>query len=142
MNSTPPWCIVLQHGGVFMDSYDVFLDGVIVGKAEIATEGLYYRFRCRCTLPGQGMYRLTARTADHQIDLGICVPQGSIHTVDKLVPKKHFKDMDIKLFVSVKEDSENVKCVCVDPDKPFTHISQLLNAKLRIVNQVYEIVVK
>lgn len=125
-----------------MDGYDVFLNGAVVGRAEVTTEGLYYRFRCRCTLPDQRMYRLVVTTSGRQIDLGICVPYGSISTVDKLMAKKHFKDRNMQFSISIKDTPEDTKSVSVDPNRPFMYIRQLPNARLRIVNNAHEIEMK
>ncbi len=71
-------------------TFDVFLAERAVGQVTVEPQGLYLRFRCRCSLPRDGIYRLKVRCGGKTENLGVCVPEGDAFGVDVRVPAKHF----------------------------------------------------
>lgn len=123
-----------------MACYQVFLKNKIVGEVEVTSEGLYYRFLCKCALPTKSAYRLSVAVSEQQYDLGICVPDGSVSTVDKRVAIKKFPKGEMRFWVSCNADtSEGIQLTEM---KPFPYIKLLLGAKLQIRNGVHEIIVE
>ena len=71
-------------------TFDVFLAERVVGQVTVEPQGLYLRFRCRCSLPRDAIYRLKVRCGGKTENLGVCVPVGDAFGVDVRVPAKHF----------------------------------------------------
>lgn len=71
-------------------TFDVFLAERAVGQVTVEPQGLYLRFRCRCSLPRDAIYRLKVRCGGKTENLGVCVPVGDAFGVDVRVPAKHF----------------------------------------------------
>lgn len=71
-------------------TFDVFLAERAVGQVTVEPQGLYLRFRCRCSLPRDVIYRLKVRCGGKTENLGVCVPMGDAFGVDVRVPAKHF----------------------------------------------------
>lgn len=122
-----------------MSCYQVLFDGLIVGSVEVTQEGLYYRFRCRCTVPQNETCRLIATVSAQEYDLGICVPEGKISIVDKKIPIKHFPTGEINFHILGKKAS--LRAVPVLDNKAFPYVASLCHAKLRIKEGKYEILI-
>lgn len=123
-----------------MSCYQVFLNGAVVGEADVVSEGLYYRFRCRCALPEKAAYRLAVTISAQTYDLGICVPDGAVYTVDKKLPAKRFPKGEMRFSVSC--NAGRSAGIPLAEDQPFGYIKSLLNAKLQITAGSYEILLK
>lgn len=122
-----------------MACYPVFLDGEAVGEAEVISEGLYYRFRCKCALPTKAVYRLTVAVSQKQYDLGICVPDGRTSIVNKRVAVKKFPKGEMLFWVSC--NAEDLQGIQLTEMNPFPDIKSLLGARLQIKNGVHEIII-
>lgn len=111
--------------------FDIRMGDKIVGKAQVEREGLYYRFSCRLSLPGQGMYRLLVRAGEKREDLGVCIPMGSQFGVEKKIPCKCLGE-GIPEFILMPKDGapRTGTFVPVYPEEPFAYIRRLENAFL------------
>ena len=80
--------------------FDIFMDDKIVGSAEAERKGLYYQFTCTCKPPDNGIYRVWVSDGSEDIDLGICVPEGTAYTLRKQIPAKmlHGKEFHFTLL--------------------------------------------
>ena len=106
--------------------YKIFINHEAVGNAEVSREGLYYRFRCSCTLPDNGIYRVFVNDGTITKDLGICVPVGDRFTLSSRVPIKYLPGNDFT-FSLIPKSSE----IPVSTDKPFSHLDKLENSKFQ-----------
>lgn len=80
-------------------TFDVFLAERAVGQVTVEPQGLYLRFRCRCSLPRDAIYRLKVRCGGKTENLGVCIPVGDAFGVDIRVPAKHFAQGEPKFYV-------------------------------------------
>ena len=80
-------------------TFDVFLAERAVGQVTVEPQGLYLRFRCRCSLPRDAIYRLKVRCGGKTENLGVCIPMGDAFGVDIRVPVKHFAQGEPKFYV-------------------------------------------
>ncbi len=98
-----------------------------IGSAKISTEGLYYRFECRCRFREPGIYRLFAFCNEKKAYLGICVPEEDAFGITTKIPVNRLGTGDIEF---VAESEEAGKVLPVDQDKPFLGIEKLDDAVL------------
>ena len=98
-----------------------------IGSAKISTEGLYYRFECRCRFREPGIYRLFATCNEKKSYLGICVPIEDGFGITTKIPVNRLGTGDIAVIV---ESKETANVLLIDQDKPFPGIEKLDNAVL------------
>lgn len=112
-------------------SFDIHMGDKTVGKAQVERESLYYRFSCRLSLPGQGMYRLMVRVGENREDLGVCIPMGGLFGAEKRIPCKRLGE-GIPEFILMPKDGapRTGTFVPVYPEEPFAYIRRLENAFL------------
>ena len=110
--------------------YSVFLGDEELGKVLVERLGLYYGICCRCTLTGSVRFKLMAECGENQVDLGLCVPQGSLFGVDTKIPIKRLGEGKLHFRLVPKHRKVDGKFVSVKPDEPFSYIRQLQNAHL------------
>lgn len=115
-----------------MKRTNVFLNEEVIGTVQISKEGLYYRFRCQCSLPQAGMYRLIVSNANIQMDLGICIPQGTCFVLDRKVAIKHLGDGKLNFHVVLKTNPVGDRFIPVCSDKRFNYITELKHASYQI----------
>lgn len=120
-----------------MEYYQVFYENRVIGQAEVISEGLYYRFRCKCVLPTKDVYRLMLSVLEQQYDLGICVPDGATCVAEKRIPIKRIPTGE--MVFSVLRNTEHTNGIQLSEDRPFPHIKSLINAKLQVKNGACEI---
>ena len=77
-----------------------------MGRVLVERQGLYYIFRCRCTLSGETAFRLFASCGEKQEDLGVLVPMGNFFGLDTT----HFAP--------------------ISPEEPFAYLQRLKDAYL------------
>lgn len=131
MNGSPPWCIGLLRGGVSLEGYyEVFFGRSAVGKVQVIRQGLYYRFICRCKLPGEGIYRLCVLCGERQTNLGVVVPEGSGFGLDKVVPVKKLDQGKPEFFLAPRHEPVSGLFVPISPEEPFYYIAKLKDAFL------------
>lgn len=119
--------------------YDILFSGKSVGNAQLEKEGLYYRIRCGCKPPDDGVYRVIVSDGSNRQDLGICVPEGKIFVVNKRVPCKSLTGEQLTFYLVEKSYGEVV--VPVADGEPFEYLDQLEDAHLRVADGQAEIII-
>lgn len=139
------------------DTYEILYGQQCVGTAQVEKQGLYDCFRCRCSLPEEGMFRIHAVTDKAAEDLGICVPMDGVFGMDKKIPAKRLgngnlsfvllpKDAPLQAEEPQKEEpaaedtqleavteetqEEEMMFVPVTEEEPFVHLDKLQDACL------------
>ena len=115
------------------------MDTQVVGRAEVAKEGLYYRFSCSCTPPDSGIHRISVGDGSNIRDLGICVPTGTAFTLVSRVPIKYLPG-DKLTFTLVPKDRKELP-VPVATGEPFEYLDQLDAAHLEVTDDLPEIII-
>lgn len=133
-------------------NYEILRDGIPVGTACIAAEGLYYRIRCLCQIhPGERIH-LQISCGTSCVDLGLCVPMEGGYGMETRIPAKRFAAGIPQFFLGeqqnplpeetepyVPADNKEYR-IPVDPEVPFMHLQELENAVLDCSGSVQEIV--
>lgn len=120
--------------------FKIYYNNKSVGNAQISEEGLYYRFRCSCTLPKDDLFRISVTDGVKRQDLGICVPEGEKFTLTKRLPKKCFTGKDWS-FTILNKDNPMVT-VPVGTGMPFAYLEKLKTAHLQHTDGQAEIVIE
>ena len=118
--------------------YNVMCNGVVVGKASVKREGLYYCIRYKCNLPQKGIFRVVVKESRNTYDLGICVPDGDAYSGTTRVPCKRFNTNDFS-FTLVTDDK--TVCIPVMGGEPFLYLDKLSAARLNNTNGQLEIII-
>ena len=129
MNEAPLCSIRLQRGAYLEGQYDIYHKGIVIGKAVLHKEGLYYGISCHCAIPGDGMYRIQITYGTKEKDLGICVPEGRELILKKRFPAKDFCSDEPVFQLREHNENKREKFVPVEQDEPFTYIAYLKNAR-------------
>ena len=119
--------------------YDIYADTQVVGRAEAIKEGLYYRFSCKCTLPNEGVYRITVSDGNNTKDLGICVPTGEWFGLVTRVPIKYLPGDKLE-FTLVQKDRQ-VTAIPIVTNEPFADLDKLDSAYLQQTDGKTEIII-
>ena len=107
-----------------MTNYNIYMNNIKVGTAEVEPQGLYTLFRCRCSFHKTATYRIHAQFGTTTIDLGVCVPaNGSFLKRTKIATKKLNSEMP--RFYAINADIKSDKFVPIDPLGEFEYISKL-----------------
>ena len=107
--------------------YDIYKGEKKIGKAEVSREGLYYRFRCCCDLPGDQIHRLTVSCGGKTENLGIPIPGGDTFWLSVRLPVSRFPQGE-PLFYALPKENKN--WLPVSEDTPFPYLAQLSDAVL------------
>lgn len=110
--------------------YDVWLGKDPVGKVYVDSQGLYFRFRCRCRIVGNVICRLVASRGGEEVHLGIPVPSGGEFALDTRLPAKRFPPGEFRFCLRPKHSELQGKFVPLSPQEPFAYITRLKNAYL------------
>ena len=121
--------------------HPIFYNNIPVGTAEIAKEGLYYRFFCKCKPPGDGIYRVIVSDGNTTRNLGICIPCNDQFILRTRVPQKYFTGENLLFSVICKADEKQEKAIPVFTGMAFAYLEQLETAHLKIVNGQPSIVI-
>ena len=122
----------IQQGGVIMEGfYEVLLNDAVAGKVQVTQEGLYYRVRCRCAVPDDGIYRLVAVSDHGKENLGVVVPENDGYILNRKIPAKNLPEGS-SFALSADGGTDSHKFVPISPDEPFSYIDQLQSAFLEI----------
>lgn len=113
-------------------TYPVTRNGKHTGKVLVQRQGLYFLFRCRCSLPEQGIYRLWVTCGQHQESLGILVPKDGSFILDTKVPIKRIGEGNMSFSVVTKDQVSTTTFVPISPEEPFAYISRLKESFLAI----------
>ncbi len=126
MNFSPLWRIGLRRGALSLEqSYPVYFGTRPAGKVQVLSQGLYYRFICRCKLSGDVVCRLVATCGDQRESLGVVVPMDGGFGLDTKVPAKHLGEGDWKFFLLPKHEITQGMFVPIIPEEPFAYIERL-----------------
>ena len=110
--------------------YNICRGGEKIGKAYVSREGLYYRFRCCCTLTGAVIYRLTAVCGDKTENLGILIPDGDAFRLEKRLPVSRFSGGRMEIKAVPGNPERKGIFAPVHPDEPFRYIAALQKARM------------
>ena len=110
--------------------YDVYFADRHIGTVRVTVEGLYYYIQCQCRVFTDAVYKLAALCERGDVDIGVCVPKGSLLVLDKRVPKKSIGKEIQRFYIHQKQNKNNTIIASVDPNEPFEYISMLDGAKL------------
>ena len=127
----------LQQGG--MTLYSISWNDKSVGRAEVQSEGLYYRFICACELPDDRIYRITVSDSQTVKDLGICVPDGKKFGLNTRIPKKYLKGETLIFSLTSSNKKNNV--LPVADGAPFPQLEDLENARLQFTDGQAQILI-
>ena len=117
--------------------FKILYNDKVVGQAEIAKEGLYYRIHCACTLPNSSIHRITVKDGENVLDLGICVPVDDKFVVNARIPVKYIKGESPEFYLV----SGANKGIPVATGKPFSQLDKLETARLQVTNGQSEIII-
>ena len=112
--------------------YSVTRNGQHCGKVTVSRQGLYYRIRCRCTLPSEDVYRLQAACGNRRENLGVLVPVEDRFGLDTRIPVKQLGEGDLAFTVSSKRQPVQGQFVPILDEEPFAYISRLKKSYLEI----------
>lgn len=112
-------------------NYDIFRGGEKIGKAQVARQGLYYRFRCCCALTGSVIYRLTATCGEKTENLGVLVPDADVFRLEKKLPVSRFPEGALVIRAVPANPDKGAQFAPVYPDEPFRYIAKLHTARMQ-----------
>ena len=112
--------------------YDVRLGDRLVGQVEVEQLGLYYRFSCRCRIPGGQVHRLGVSCGGGYQDLGVCVPMGTEFGLQRKLPCKQFLAGRPEFLLHIGHQRPGRIFVPVYPEEPFSYLSRLKDAFMEI----------
>ena len=114
----------------------------VIGKAEVAQEGLYYSFRCICTPPDRSLYRIFVSDGSYTKDLGMCVPNEDKFSLITRVPKKYLPGQNLS-FTLMPNESKESKAIHtpIADNEPFEYLEKIEAAQLQEVDGQTEIVI-
>ena len=118
-------------------NYDILRGGEKIGKAQVKQEGLYYRFRCVCSLTGEVIYRLIVTCGEKTENLGILIPDGDSFRLEKRLPVSRFRTGELVIRAVPGNPDRAGFFAPVKPDEPFRYLAGLQSA--RMVRQEGEI---
>ena len=114
--------------------YEMKFGGQTVGKAQVAREGLYYRFHCRCRLSGDMIAKVLVTTGGHQESLGVLVPNGDGFELRTRIPAKKLGQGTPEFHVVPNRAGVSGQFVPIKPEEPFSYIARLKDAYLACHN--------
>ena len=109
---------------------ELFFGDRPVGHVLVERQGLYYVFRCRCTLSGKTAFRLLASCGEKQEDLGVLVPMGDSFGLDTRRPVKHLGEGTLSFRLVSKHDAPRTHFAPISPEEPFAYLQRLKDAYL------------
>lgn len=111
-----------------MISYEIMLNGCMVGTADVETEGLYLKIQARCNPPDMQIYRLILFCDSRKIDLGICVPENNYFVIKKRIRQKLIGEGTPEFLLETTLNSKSTQYIVLDPEKPFDYLDRLQSA--------------
>ena len=109
---------------------EVTIGNQSVGRVQVRRQGLYYVFRCRCSLSGQTLWYLEAACGEKRENLGVLVPIDGVFGLDTRRPVKNLGEGKIRFGLRPKRDRPGNRFAPIYPDEPFAYIQQLKKAFL------------
>ena len=117
--------------------FEIFYEDTVVGSAEIKREGLYYKMRCICIPPNDGIHKITVSDGVTVRDLGICVPLNGKFTVTARLPIKCFQSDRLRFTLIPKTKAG----IAISDGAPFAQLDKLEAARLVFSDGQPEIVI-
>lgn len=114
-------------------TYDAYLGTEAVGTVTVTREGLYYRFRCRCSLSGD-VCKLRLTCGGREVTLGTLIPEGTDFCINTRVPVKHMQSGIPAFSVIPNKPVVAGKFIPICPEEPFTYLERLKDAYLEMRN--------
>lgn len=110
--------------------YEILMGQKAVGRVAVCREGLYYRFRCECSLTGKVVCKIVVDCGGVRRNLGIPVPEGGRFVLDTRVPIKYFPRAEPRFYAQPKHQEAEGRFVPVYPEEPFAYLARLKDAYL------------
>lgn len=123
-------------------NYELKFGGQTVGKVQVTREGLYYRFCCRCRMPGDVVSRVVVSCGGREESLGILVPVGDGFGLDTRLAVKRIGQGDPDFTVVPNRMPLEGKFVPIKPEEPFAYIERLKDAYLVNANGQTGMIIK
>ena len=123
-------------------TYELQFGGQAVGKVTVSREGLYYRFRCRCRMPGDVVSRVLVRCGDREESLGVLVPEGDGFGLNARLAAKRIGQGSVVFTVVPNRPQLTGEFIPIKPEEPFAYIARLKDAYLAAVDGQPGIVIK
>ena len=114
--------------------YPITLKGKQVGKMEVQKIGLYYRFSGRCSLAGDGIYRVAVTCGTRQERLGVLIPDEDTFRITTSVPVKRVGEGDMSFQILTDSPIPTGIFVPIVPEEPFAYLARLKDSFLEIQN--------
>ena len=111
-------------------NYELKFGGQTVGKVQVIRQGLYYRFHCRCRMPGDGVCRVKVSCGGREESLGILVPAGDGFGLETRLAAKRLGQGSPEFTVVPNRARLHGKFVPIKPEEPFAYIARLKDAYL------------
>lgn len=111
---------------------ELFFGDRSVGRVLVERQGLYYVFRCRCTLSGETAFRLFASCGEKQEDLGVLVPMGDSFGLDTRRPVKRLGEGTLAFSLVSRHDSPKTRFEPIYPEEPYAYLQKRKDAYLAL----------
>lgn len=105
-----------------------------VGRVQVRRQGLYYLFRCRCSLSGDTIWHLEAVCGEKREDLGVLVPVDGTFGLDTRRPVKNLGEGKLQFLLTPKRNHSRTRFAPIYPEEPFAYLQKLKNAFLETRN--------
>ena len=115
-------------------NYPLIFGSREVGTVQVTTEGLYYRFRCRCRMSGDVISKVIVACGGTQERLGILVPEGDGFSLNTRLPMKRLGEGKQEFRILPNRETMKGKYVPIKPEEPFSYIERLKDAYLAYRN--------
>ena len=109
---------------------DILMDNRVIGQATVVQKGLYYNISCKCMFDDRKIYRIQVKDDAVTLDLGICVPEANIFTLNRMIPAKKI-GQGIQHFYAEPAYPEN-NITPVSEDQAFEDLDRVINGQLEV----------
>ncbi len=103
--------------------YEITQGDKVVGTMDVSQEGLYYRFRGKCNLKTDCIYRVTIASGEK---LGVLIPCNGVFVIDTKRPAKLFADV-VPIFRIVTDNENEGNWIPINENTPFPKLTELEN---------------
>lgn len=108
--------------------FDILQGMQVIGKAKVTRQGLYYHFRCKCSLSGDVLYKLIVSCGNASESLGVCVPVDGAFGLETRLPVKRLGEGEMRFRAVQKHRELTGMFVPIVPEEPFLYIDKLCRA--------------
>lgn len=117
--------MVAQEVPLILEHYKIFLGKEQIGQAQFTQAGLYYLIKCRCKLPNDRIYGITAQCDDGAVFLGTCYPEGSVFLLQTRKPVKHFPGRVRHLDAALKSTGQTDSVTVIKESAPIDFLESI-----------------